>query len=98
MTLGARKLIVIGLVGVVLMVANIMMVAYWLDEMGVVEGAAHLRDEYLTGTAITIIVMLLILLVKPGGERAKLLRRCPVCDHTGLGRGKYCSECGSLAI
>ena len=97
MTLGIRKLLVAGLLGGVLLVANIMMVAYWLDEMGVVEGAAHLCDEYITGTAIAIIVVLLVLLVNPTRERVRRLHRCPVCDHAMLGRGKYCSECGSRA-
>ena len=97
MTVSSRKLIVVGLIGTVLFMANIMMVAHWLDDIGAVDGAVQIRERFVTGTAITIIVALLILLVKPSGERAKLLRRCPVCDHTGLGRGKYCSECGSRA-
>ena len=93
--LGIRKLVVIGLVASVFLAANIMFVAHWLDELGVIEGALHIRREFLTGTAITIIVVLLILLVKPRGEGVALLRRCPVCDHRLLGRGKYCSDCGS---
>ena len=77
---------------------NIWLVVNWLDEQGVVHGARYVRREYLTGTALTIIVVLLVLLVKPGREaagRSGLIRRCPVCDHRLLGRAKYCSECGS---
>ena len=95
MTLSARKLMVIGLVGMVLLMANIMVVAHWLDENGIVEGAAHFRDEFLTGSAITIIVVLLILLVNPTGHAQAVTRNCPVCDHTLRGTGQYCSECGS---
>ncbi len=53
-----------------------------------------IRKEFLTGTAITIIIALLFLLAKPRGEGGSLFRHCPVCDHRLL-RGKYCSECGS---
>ena len=96
MALGIRKLIVLGLAGGIFLVANIMVMAHWLNEIGVIEGAGWIRWEFLTGTAITIIVALLILLVKPRGEGRSLFRHCPVCDHR-LFRGKYCSECGSKA-
>jgi hypothetical protein len=61
----------------------------------VIDWAKDARKEYLTGTAITVIVVLLILLVAPRGEGRRLLRRCPVCDHTLLSGSKYCSDCGS---
>ena len=95
MSLISRKAIVVLAVAAVFMVANIWIVANWLEEKGVIGVAEHIKAEYLTGTAITIIVVLLILLVKPSAERAGVLRRCPVCDHVLLGRGKYCGECGS---
>ena len=95
MSLSTRKAVVVVTVVAVFMVANIWIVANWLEEKGVIGFAAHVKAEYLTGTAITIIVVLLILLVKPGAERAGILRRCPVCDHVLLGRGNYCGECGS---
>ena len=94
MALGIRKLIILSLVGGIFLLANIMIVAHWLNEIGVIEGAAWVRKEFVTGTAITIIVVLLILLVKPRGDGSGWIRRCPVCDHRML-RGKYCSECGS---
>ena len=95
MTLGTRKLIVLILVGTIFVLANIWLVVNWLDERGVIDWAEHIRTEYLTGTAITIIVVLLILLVGSRSERAGLLRRCSVCEHVLLGRAKYCGECGS---
>jgi hypothetical protein len=95
MTLGIRKLIVLVLVAALFLVANLMFVASWLQEKGVIDWARYIHKEYLTGTAITIIVVLLILLIGPRGDGRRLLQRCPVCDHTLLGRGQYCSDCGS---
>lgn len=96
MTLGSRKLIVLSLVGGLFMLANLWIVVNWLDSHGVIGAAKHVRQEYLTGTAITIIVVLLILLVGPGRATASSwFRRCAVCgEWLGL-TGKYCSECGS---
>ena len=95
MTLGIRKLIVLVLVAALFLVANLMLVTNWLADKGVIDCAKYIHREYLTGTAITIIVVLLILLVAPRGEGRRLFRRCPVCDHTLLGGGKYCGDCGS---
>ena len=94
MTLGIRKVVVVGLIGGIILVANIAIVAHWFNDLGVIDGAARIRKEFLTGTAITIIIALLILLVKPHGNSSAWIRRCAVCDHRIL-RGKYCSECGS---
>ena len=98
MTLGIRKTIVLVLVAAVFLLANMWLVMNWLQDKGVIDMAKHVRTEYLTGTAITIVVALLILLVKPAREAARrsgLIRRCPVCDHRLLGRGSYCGDCGS---
>ena len=95
MTLTIRKLIVLGMIGAILLVGNILLVANWLTDKGVVDWARHIRAEYLTGTAVTIILVLLILLVSPKAGSNRLVRRCPVCDHVLVGRGSYCSECGS---
>jgi len=99
MTLNLRKLILLILIGSIFLMANVVVVANWLAEKRVPELAQTVRENYLTGTAITIIVALLILLVSPkkaGGNKAVgLVRRCPVCDHVLLSRGSYCSECGS---
>ncbi len=93
MSLTIRKVIVLGLIGSILLLGNILLVANWLAELGVVNWARGVRADYLTGTAVTIIVVLLILLVCP--KAGTLVRRCPVCDHVLVGRGKYCGECGS---
>ena len=98
MSLTIRKAVVLGLIGSILLLGNILFVANWLTEKGAVDWARDIRTEYLTGTAITIIVALLILLVKPAREaagRSGWIRRCPVCDHRILARGGYCSDCGS---
>lgn len=95
MTLGIRKIIVLGLIGAVLLVSNVLLVAKWLSEKGVIDWARNIRAEYLTGTAITIIAALLILLVTPKSRASGFVRRCPVCDKVLLVRGEYCSECGS---
>ncbi len=93
MRLTIRKVIVLGLISSILLLGNIVLVATWLAEHGVVDWARGIRADYLTGTAVTIIVVLLILLVNP--RTGALVRRCPVCDHVLLGRGEYCGECGS---
>lgn len=101
MTLGIRKLIVVSLVGGLFLLANLWLVANWLDGHGAIAAARYVRQEYLTGTAITIVVVLLILLVGPGSAASHsacgLFRKCPVCgERLGLA-GKYCSACGSRA-
>jgi len=98
MTLVSRKIIVLSLIGIVFLLGNVWIVVNWLNDHGVVGWAQHIRSEYITGTAITIIITLMILLVRPGRESTApsgIIRRCPVCDHLLLGRGKYCSDCGS---
>jgi hypothetical protein len=95
MTLGIRKLVVLVLVAAIFVLANLWLVVGWLAEHGVVDWAQHVRNEYLTGTAITIVIALLILLAVPRSDSRRLLRRCSVCDHVLLGRGTYCSDCGS---
>jgi hypothetical protein len=75
-----------------------MIVADWLKGKGIVDFATGIRKGFLTGTVITIIVALLILLVRPrseGGTAARWFGRCPVCDHLLMARGDYCPECGS---
>ena len=95
MTLTIRKIIVLGLIGSVLLISNILFLANWLSDKGVVDWAKNIRTEYLTGTAITIIAALLILLISQRAKTGGLVRRCPVCDQVLLTRGSYCSECGS---
>ena len=95
MSLTIRKMVVLGLIGSILLLGNILLVASWLSERGIVDWARGVRAEYLTGTAVTIIAVLLILLVSPKGGAGSWVRRCPVCDLVLVSRGSYCSECGS---
>ena len=57
-SLGIRKLVVISLVGGVFLLGNIWLVVNWLDEKGVVDGARYVSREFITGTAVTIIIVL----------------------------------------
>ena len=94
MSIGTRKLVVASFIAALLLLANAGTILAWLSEWGVLPLAEHIRSEYLTGTAIAVIVALLILL--PGrAVWAICIRRCPVCDSLLLRRGKYCAECGS---
>jgi multisubunit Na+/H+ antiporter MnhE subunit len=99
MTLGIRKIIVASLIGLVFLAANILIVANWLVEKGIDEKANWIRQEFLTGTAIAVIIALLILLVHPkntaGSRVFGFVRRCPVCDKRLIGSLSYCGECGS---
>jgi hypothetical protein len=98
MTLTIRKIIVLGLIGTIFLMANILVVANWIAETGMAEKAGWLRKEFLTGTAIAVILALLILLVNPRNATGKaigFIRRCPVCDKRLIGNANYCGECGS---
>lgn len=97
MTLTMRKLIVAGSVVAVLLLANAALIADWLVRLGLVGLAQGLRQEYVTGTAITVIVVMLFVLTKPKAAHpaAPPFRRCPVCDHELRREGSYCPECGS---
>ena len=97
MSLGIRKIIVLSLIGLVFLAGNILVVTNWLVEKGVEEKATWIRQEFLTGTAIAVIITLLILLISPkgSGRTVGLFRRCPVCDKRLMGSGNYCGECGS---
>jgi len=94
MALCARKLVMVGLIAAILLLANASAIAGWLHHVGVIPWAQHLREEYITGTAITIIVALLVLLPSRV-VWAICVRRCRVCDCLILRRGEYCCECGS---
>ena len=71
-----RRVFVSGLIGSTLMLGNILFVANWLAERDLADWARGLRSEYLTGTAMAVIAVLLILLVSPKGYAVSLVRRC----------------------
>ena len=94
MSIGIRKLLVASAIVGVLTLANAGAIVGWLQDLGVIPLAHHIRSEYITGTAVAVILALLILL--PGRAMwAICVRRCPVCDAATVRRGKYCAECGS---
>ena len=97
MTLTTRKIIVIAIVAMIFVAGNIMVIANWLANNGIEEKANYIREQFLTGTALTVILAFLILLVSPktGKKTLSFSRTCPVCDKRLLGSGNYCSECGS---
>ena len=98
MSLTVRKIVVLGLIGTIVLVANILMVANWISDTGIAEKAGWVRREFLTGTDVAVILVLLLLLVSPKGATGKAIgftRRCPVCDKRLIGNPNYCAECGS---
>lgn len=94
MSVRSRKLLVVGVIVMVLTLANAGTILAWLQELGVLPLVEHIRSKYLTGTAIAVIVALLVLLPSRA-VWAICVRRCPVCDAVMLQPGRYCGECGS---
>jgi hypothetical protein len=98
MSLTVRKIVVLGLIGIIFLIANILVVANWVSDAGIADKAGWVRREFLTGTAVAVILVLLILLVSPKNAAGKAIgfaRRCPVCDKRLIGNVNYCGECGS---
>ena len=73
MSLTIRKIIVLGLIGMIFLAANILVVATWISDTGIAEKAGWLRKEFLTGTAVAVILVLLILLVSPKASSRAVL-------------------------
>ena len=92
-----RKLIVIVAVVAILLLAHIDVVVGWLDALGLIEMAAHVREHFLTGTAITVIVVIVFLLTpaRRSMPRCGEIYRCSVCGTPCRDRAGYCSACGS---
>jgi hypothetical protein len=98
MTLGTRKLVIAGAAATVILLANFVVLARWLDDIGLVGWARGVKAEYLTGTTLTIIVALFVLVVPHGHGRERCQRptqRCRVCDGVLDRPGRYCPACGS---
>jgi hypothetical protein len=98
MTMCIRKLILVGVIISVLLLANAWTIAGVFDRLGVVALAQWLRDNFVTGTAVTVIIALLILLptqVAWRRPRSSQPPRCPVCDEALRRGGRYCPACGS---
>ena len=95
MTLGIRKIIVIGMIGCIFLCGNVLLIANWLSEKGIPEKSDWIFENFLTGTALSVILALLFLLVSPGKNRIGTNRNCPVCDKRLSENFQYCSDCGS---
>ena len=98
MTIKMRRLIVIVPVAAILFLTNFLVLGEWLDRSGVIGLARSVRTEYVTGTAITVIVALLVLLPSAHESVRQTCRpfaRCLVCDEGLRPGGRYCPACGS---
>ena len=94
----SRKLVVLTVLTLLLGLAGLPTIVAWLDRTGLIACARWARAEYVTGTAITVIIVLLFVL--PGRPRLPQqehlgTRQCPVCDSPLLRPGRYCPTCGS---
>jgi len=94
MTVAIRKRYVAGTIVLILCLANLNAFVSWLYAIGLIPWAQRVCDEYLTGTAITVIVAILIV-VPSSSVVATCVCRCRVCDALLLRRGRYCPDCGS---
>ena len=92
----SRKLVVITIVVSILAIARLPAITETLYGMGVIPLARSILAKYLTGTALTVLLALLILL--PSQWRIHVVARthtCPVCGERIRTRGRYCPACGS---
>ena len=97
MSPGYKKFVVLATLAIVVLLANAHTIACWFDRQGVIAWAQQVRSEYITGTAITVILAMFYLLDGKEAIRrcSDFLQRCPVCDHSVSRSGRYCAACGS---
>jgi hypothetical protein len=98
MTIKMRRLIVVVPIASILLLANFLALGDWLSRAGVIGWARSIHAEYVTGTAVTVIAVLLILLpTRARGESpvTEIGRACPVCEQRLRPGGRYCPACGS---
>jgi len=91
-------MIVVASTAVILLLANFLTLGEWLASVGAIGWARSINAEYITGTAITVIAALLILLPsmpERGRQTMLAFARCPVCDEGLRPGGRYCPTCGS---
>ena len=81
MTLTSRKLTVLGVVAAILLLANAYVIVDWLSTRGVVHWARGVWAEFFTGTALTIIVVLIFLLPSRREQIERWICRCRVFGH-----------------
>ncbi len=92
----SRKLIVITIAAIIMVTAGLPAITARLWHVGLVPLARWIRAEYLTGTALAVILALLVLLPSRsrfnGGLRP---HACPVCGERNRTHNRYCPQCGS---
>ncbi len=91
-----RKFTVITIVVGVITVASMPAMTNALYRMGLIPLARSIRADCLTGTALTVIMALLILL--PSRWCVRIVPRgyeCPVCEARVRPGARYCPACGS---
>lgn len=93
MTLRTRVILIVAVMTFILAVAGAYTLVSWLDDSGMIGWAQTMREKYVTGTTITITIVLLVLIGMPAS--CTWLRRCPVCEQMLVQPGNYCSACGS---
>ncbi|TVQ54150.1 MAG: hypothetical protein EA377_06285 [Phycisphaerales bacterium] len=71
-----KKLIVFIAIASIFMISSIWTVAHWLEEIGLIAWAETIRAEFLTGTALAVIAVMLYLL--PGSKQ-----HTPHTPHAG---------------
>ena len=69
MSLAVRKLAIVVFAIAVILLANAWAIASWLDNIGLIAWASNIRSEFLTGTAIAVILALLVLLSSSSRNR-----------------------------
>jgi hypothetical protein len=95
-TLGLRKLVVAGILAGVFVLSNAVAIAHWLRSAGLVDLARWVRGEFITGTAVTVVVVLLWLFVeRRHSSISPPTKPCRVCERVIAAGGRYCPHCGS---
>lgn len=62
MSLTTRKILVLAVLGLVLLAANAWDVIHWLEAHNLIDHARHIGEHFLTGTAIAVILAMLVLI------------------------------------
>lgn len=89
-----RKIILVSAIALTLLLAGLPEFTELLARSGLIPLARHVRGEYLTGTALT--VLLALLLLAPGAKEGEVRPgACDVCDGAVAAGARYCPRCGS---
>ncbi|HUT56654.1 MAG TPA: hypothetical protein VNA25_02140 [Phycisphaerae bacterium] len=92
------KKFVLWLIAVAALLANALLLVRGLSKKETDDEGKKTQNPFLAGTAVASILAIVALLMKrhrKDDAHHEALYHCPVCDVQLLGRGRYCSECGS---